>query len=153
MRLSKCIIMQTIMFSLCLLPFVLKPTTVLSAEIKPDMKLHGAKVISISSDEFALRTLTVESGTTVVWINTTSQRYVEINFIGKQVVMACGAPVGFVVNDEGSFSSGKIPPGSTASLCFIEKGEYNYEVVMKNLASFGGKAATRKTFKGKVIIK
>ena len=153
MRSSNYKIFLTFLICCSLLPYLFQDSTARGAEIKPDMKLHGAKVISISSDEFALRTLTVESGTTVVWINTTSQRYVEINFIGKQVVMACGAPAGFVVNDEGSFSSGKIPPGSTASLCFIEKGEYNYEVVMKNLASFGGKAATRKTFKGKVVIK
>jgi plastocyanin len=153
MKLLQSTIIGTILFCLCLLPLVFKPTPVLGAEIKPEMKLHGAKVITIRSDEFDLRTLTVDSGTTVVWINTTSQRQIELEFTGKEVVMACGAPVGFFVNEKGSYSSGKISPGSTASLCFIEKGEYNYEVELKNLAPFGGKAATSKTFKGKVIVK
>ena len=151
MRTSQCAIIAAIIF--CLTSLVLQHHAVMGAEIKPDMKLHGAKVISISSDEFDLRTLTVDSGTTVVWINTTSQRQIELQFTGKEVVMACGAPVGFFVNEKGSYSSGTISPGSTASLCFIEKGEYDYEAELKNLSPFGGKAATSKTFKGKVVVK
>jgi plastocyanin len=153
MRSSKCTIVGVSFFCICLFSFVLKQTPVLAAEIKPDMKLHGAKVISISSDEFDLRTLAIDAGTTVVWINTTSQRLIKLEFTGKEVVMACGAPVGFVVNEKGSYSSGTIQPGSTASLCFIEKGEYDYEVSLKSLSPFGGKAAISKTFKGKIVVK
>ena len=66
-------------------------------------------------------------GTTVIWVNH-SRSPVEILFLDKKVVFACGVPVNFFVGKESAYESGKIPFGGTASLCFIEKGKYDYMV-------------------------
>ncbi|MEE9503756.1 MAG: hypothetical protein V3V90_01375, partial [Thermodesulfobacteriota bacterium] len=62
----------------------------------------------------------------VIWVNH-SRFSVEVIFIGKQVVLACGSPVNFFVGKDGSYESHKIPSGGTASLCFLEKGRYTYK--------------------------
>ena len=67
-------------------------------------------------------------GTTVIWINH-SKYPVQVVFIEKQVVLACGSPVNFVVNKDGTYESNKIPSGGTASLCFTEKGRYAYKTI------------------------
>ena len=67
-------------------------------------------------------------GTTVIWINH-SKYPVQVVFIEKQVVLACGSPANFVVNKEGTYESNKIPSGGTASLCFTEKGRYAYKTI------------------------
>ena len=70
-------------------------------------------------------------GTTVIWVNH-SQFPVEMLFLEKKVVLACGAPINFFIGKDGSYESGKIPFGGTASLCFTEKGKYNYTVRTSN---------------------
>ena len=71
-------------------------------------------------------TLFGEMGTTVIWVNH-SKFPVEIVFTERQVVLACGSPMNFFVNKEGTYESHKIPSGGTASLCFTEKGRYVYK--------------------------
>jgi len=71
-------------------------------------------------------TLFGQPGTTVIWVNH-SKYPVEVLFTEKQVVLACGSPINFFVNKEGSYESQKIPSGGTASLCFTEKGRYVYK--------------------------
>ena len=66
-------------------------------------------------------------GTTVIWLNQTNTPH-EILFLDKKVVMACSSPVNFFVGKDGAYESAKIPFGGTASLCFIEKGTYEYSV-------------------------
>jgi hypothetical protein len=118
-------------------------------KIRPEMKFKGSKVINITSDEIRKGILTVESGTTVVWLNNT-RRFVEIEFTGKQVTMACASPVNFYLNDEGTFISGKIDPNAVSSLCFIEKGEFEYLVVVRG---FGQSPFVPRRLTGKVIVK
>jgi plastocyanin len=93
----------------------------------------------------------VRPGTTVIWINN-SVAPIELQFEGKQVTMACKSPVHFVVDETGSFISNKIPQGSVASLCFVEKGEFAY----KARVAASGAAATQfrsdQEFKGLVIV-
>ena len=72
-------------------------------------------------------TLTSSPGTTVIWVNH-SRFPIEILFLDKKVVLACGSPVNFFVGKDGAFESSKIPSGATASLCFTEKGKYEYKV-------------------------
>ena len=122
------------------------------AEVTDDMKFGGSRIINITSDEMRLRTVTVESGTTVVWLNS-SRRIMELTFTDKQVVTACGSPVNFFVNDAGSYSSNKIVPKATASLCFIEKGEYDYELVFRSVKGFGPGGSVKKDYKGKIVVK
>jgi len=75
----------------------------------------------------------IKPGTTVIWVNTTDD-FVEIFFTGKQVEVACKSPVHFIINPkEGGFFSDKIPPGAVASLCFMEKGNYDYTVTPARL--------------------
>ena len=69
--------------------------------------------------------VTVKAGTTVIWMND-SRAMVQLQFEGQQVTMACKSPVNFIIDDQGSFISNLIPQGSVASLCFVEKGTYNY---------------------------
>jgi hypothetical protein len=62
--------------------------------------------------------------------------------------------VHFVVDENGSFISDRIPAGSVASLCFVEKGEYNY--VMSKVLLFSPTLEARPykdNFKGKIIVK
>lgn len=95
--------------------------------------------------------LTVKPGTTVVWVND-SRAQLELKFEGKQVTLACKSPVHFIVDEDGSFISDRIPQDSVASLCFVEKGEFNY--VLRKVPT-GGNSETRsniKEFKGKVIV-
>lgn len=94
----------------------------------------------------------VKPGTTVIWMNN-SKEVLELQFEGKQVTLACKSPVHFVIDDNGSFISNRIPHGSVASLCFVEKGEFNY--VARKVQSAGSISQYRdsiKEFKGKVIV-
>jgi len=87
-----------------------------------------ALVINITTDKgLSPVTFNAKRGTTVIWVNKTFVPQ-EILFTGKKIVTACDAPVNFSVGKEGSYESGKIPFGGIASLCFIEKGRYEYEL-------------------------
>jgi hypothetical protein len=66
-------------------------------------------------------------GTTVIWVNF-SKTPVELLFLDKKVTTACGSPVNFFVGKDGAYESAKIPFGGTASLCFLEKGKFEYMV-------------------------
>ena len=97
--------------------------------------------------------LTVTPGTTVVWVND-ARTTVEIQFLDKQVTVACKSPVHFIVDESGAFVSDKVPQGSVASLCFIEPGEYEY-IMFKTIPGGEGSGTYRGTkhlFQGKVIV-
>jgi len=96
--------------------------------------------------------LKIAPGTTVIWMNG-SKETLELQFEGKQVTMACKSPVHFVVDEKGSFISDRIPEGSVASLCFVEKGEFNYVArKVQSTASISQYRDSVKEFKGKVIV-
>jgi len=86
------------------------------------------KIVVLSASEGAKpATVTSEIGTTVIWLNR-SRHPIEILFLDKQVVLACGSPVNFIVGKGGAYESAKIPFGGTASLCFLEKGRFDYKI-------------------------
>lgn len=90
------------------------------AEIKLD-----SKIINIDNG-LDPAMLTAKPGTTVIWVNNSSDP-VEIRFMDKKVSLACGAPVNFVHDAYYSgYESSKIFRGGIASLCFVEKGKYEY---------------------------
>lgn len=96
------------------------------AKVAPEKKVEGHQVVQIHEiTGLAPKLVMVKPGTTVIWINRTD-RIAEIQFTGKAVTLACKNPTHFIVGDNGSFISDRIPPGAVASLCFIEKGTYNY---------------------------
>ena len=97
-----------------------------AAEEKKDEIQMVNKVISISAREgIKPSTLSSNPGTTVIWVNH-SRQPAEILFLDKKVTLACGSPVNFFIGKDGAYESAKIPFGGTASLCFTEKGKFNY---------------------------
>jgi len=120
--------------------------------VPDDIPFQGGKVITLKkmiADANAVTAVSVKLGTTVIWLNDTS-RVIEIEFVGKQVTMACGSPVGFFVNEEGSYTSQKIVPKAVVSLCFVEKGEYPYVLLLRTLQ--GADPLQGKNFRGKIIV-
>jgi plastocyanin len=120
-------------------------------KIRPELKTHGSKIISITGDMRSPLTTEVAPGTTVVWVNGTASNLV-FKFTGKQVTMACAAPVNFFVDDEGSFSSNVILQYATASLCFVEKGSYDYKIRFRS-SGIGSSGGSLKEVSGTVVVK
>ena len=79
--------------------------------------------------------LTVKLGTTIVWVNS-DPGPITIKFLDK-LGIACKVPVNFHADVWGNYETGAIPEGGTASICFIYKGTYKYEV--KRLVEKDGK--------------
>ncbi len=124
------------------------------SNIVPEMNAKATQIIRMNAlTGINPREVSIERGTTVIWINE-SEAMVELQFEGKQVTIACKSPVHFIVDDKGSFISDRIPTGSVASLCFVEKGEYNY--VMRKVFLSPSKLDGRpnvKEFKGTIVVK
>jgi plastocyanin len=112
------------------------------------LKIVNKIIIIDEYEEVRPLTVTTQTGTTVIWVNH-SRTPVEILFLDKKVTVACGSPVNFFVGKGGAYESGKIPFGSTASLCFLEKGTYEY--VIKSSRTFYMKQVERDS-KGKIVI-
>lgn len=72
-------------------------------------------------------TLIVKPGTTVIWVNLAAIQ-AEIIFLDKEVVDAADCPVYFFVGRDGTYETHEMCAGYTASLCFQEKGRYDYIV-------------------------
>ena len=105
------------------------PVLTFAAEEKKEEEIKIInKIVVLSAREGAKpATITSEPGTTVIWLNR-SKHPVEILFLDKKVVLACGSPVNFIIGKGGAYESAKIPFGGTASLCFLEKGRYDYMI-------------------------
>jgi plastocyanin len=93
--------------------------------------------------------LAAKVGTTVIWVNY-ANRPVEILFLDKRVVLACGSPVNFFVGKDDAYESAKIQFGGTASLCFTEKGEYPY--LVKYSSTFYSEKGIRGMYRGSIVI-
>ena len=119
-------ILQSCAICMCLLLFVCSAQAQTTGKVAPEKKVEGHQVVQINKIEgLDPKLAMVKAGTTVIWFNHTDS-IAEIQFTGKAITLACKSPTHFVVDDEGSFASDRIPPGAVASLCFIEKGTYNY---------------------------
>ena len=103
------------------------------------------KMIIIAADTVSPKTANIAKGTTVIWLNN-SNGSVNIFFSkGKEVEAVCAAPSRFALDTEGKYNSGSIPQGGTASVCFIEAGKYQFDVVRQQTA--GG------SMQGTIIVK
>jgi plastocyanin len=124
-----------------------------SEELEAEQLKISNKIIRINAREGAFpQTFTSEPGTTVIWINNANS-ILEVLFLDKKVTLACGSPVNFFVGKDGAYESGKIPYGGTASLCFLEKGTYEYMVRVNRTwlkPALGGMA---KDHRGRIVIK
>ncbi len=103
------------------------------------------KMILITANSVSPKTANIVKGTTVIWLNNTNGA-VNIFFAkGKEVEAVCAAPTRFALDVEGKYNSGSIPEGGTASVCFIEAGKYQFDVVRQQTA--GG------AMQGTIIVK
>lgn len=119
-------------------------------KIVPEMKGTSHQVIRLNYT-FGVdpAKVTLAKGTTVIWMNS-GRSNAKINFTGKQVTMACKSPVHFVVDEAGSFTSNDIPPGAVASLCFVEKGTFDYTVTQET--PLQNPTAAPRVSKGQLIV-
>jgi plastocyanin len=110
-----------------------------------------AQVINIDTDKgLSPATVTLKPGTTVIWVNKSFVPQ-EILFSDKKVVLSCDAPVNFFVGKDGTYESAKIPFGGIASLCFIEKGKYEYEL-RSSKTFYESYSPVKREFKGSISI-
>ena len=110
-----------------------------------------AKVVTIDINKgLSPVTMNAKRGTTVIWINN-SRVPQEILFLDKKVVLACGAPVNFCVNQDGAYESAKIQFGGAASLCFTEKGTYEYEA-RSSKTFYESYSPVKRELKGAIVI-
>ncbi len=122
---------RIVILSACLsflLVCLTRQVIVAEEETEEDLAITNKIVVVKTFEEPDPVTLFGTPGTTVIWINH-SKYPVQVVFIEKQVVLACGSPANFVVNKEGTYESVKISSGGTASLCFTEKGRYAYKTI------------------------
>ena len=120
-------VMKALAVCVCLTLFAVCSAQAQTAgKVASEKKVEGHQVIQLNKIEgLDPKLALVKAGTTVIWFNHTDSMS-EIQFTGKAVTLACKSPTHFVVDEEGSFVSDRIPPSAVASLCFIEKGTYNY---------------------------
>lgn len=98
--------------------------------------------------------LVITPGTVVVWLNEYKIAPVEVLFPDKKVTLACQSPVNFNISKDGTYVSNSIPYGGVASLCFIEKGTFKYEIYraapsMRQQGQLGNPFR----FEGKIVVK
>ncbi|MBN2105903.1 MAG: hypothetical protein JW832_00645 [Deltaproteobacteria bacterium] len=147
-------ILATLVFALCFaMTSAWAAGETKDSKIVTDQNIKETKIIRLDVlGGISPAEVTVKPGTTVVWVNN-SRSQLELKFEGKQVTLACKSPVHFLIDEDGSFISDRIPQDSVASLCFVEKGEFNY--VLRKSPTGSGISQLReniKEFKGKVIV-
>jgi plastocyanin len=110
------------------------------------------KIVQINEREGASPSNLVSNpGTTVIWVNH-SRSPLEVLFLDKKVALACGSPVNFSIGKDGAYESGKIPFGSTASLCFTEKGKYDYIVKVSRTFYMPAQGGLGSEHRGSIVI-
>jgi len=132
----------------CIVCFVMTATVAAQQEnVVPEQKKPLTQIIKVHHKTGIQQpSMKISLGTTVIWFNE-SDSLIEIQFTDKQVTMVCANPVNFILDVNGTFVSNKIPKGALASICFVEKGSFDYSAqnVSKNVKS-------EKVFQGKIIV-
>jgi plastocyanin len=146
-------VFAAIVFAVCFVATSCWAAEQKDSKIVADQNIKETKIIRLNAlGGISPAEVTVKPGTTVVWVND-SRSQLELKFEGKQVTLACKSPVHFIIDEDGSFISDRIPQDSVASLCFVEKGEFNY--VLRKSPTGGSISQPRenvKEFKGKIIV-
>jgi len=110
-----------------------------SAQVKPT---GVTKIITLAGRGVNPATIEINRGDTVIW--TTLDEPATVYFSeGTPVKLACVAPTRFRLNEEGAYTSGIIPVGGVASLCFVEPGTYDYAVFFRGGIEAGGRLPPR----------
>jgi plastocyanin len=120
----------------------------IAAETRDEVSMKSHKTIRIKENEGIIpQTVTVRPGGTVTWVNL-SLSEVEIFFLDKKVVNVADYPLHFFIGRENTYESRKICAGCTASLCFQERGTFEY--LVKEFRNYHG---NEKEFRGAMMIK
>jgi len=147
--------LKTLVMLIAILLISLNGAIAVEQGAAPEKVSSGHQVITVHyGTGIKPETLTVNRGTTVIWINE-AQRPLSIKFTDKEITAACENPVNFTKNDLGGFTAKKVKFGAVASICFIEKGTYKYKVTtptkMKTEVQ-KGVMETGKEFEGTIIV-
>jgi len=100
------------------------------------------KMIMLTASGISPKVATVEKGTTVVWVNNSNGSLGLFFSKGKEVEAVCAAPSRFSLDSEGRYNAESIPQGGTASVCFLEAGKYEYDVVIQEKKTGGSAKGT-----------
>ena len=123
-----------------------------SEKIQPALDIKAHQLIRLNYlSGISPAEVVVKAGTTVIWMND-ARAPVQLQFKGQQVTMACKSPVNFVIDENGSFISNLIPQGSVASLCFVEKGTYEYVFYPRPTGSTWRERSAVKEYKGIITV-
>ena len=116
---------------------------------KEQMPKETIKTVTLKKEPVGIapNPLEVKLGTTIVWFNN-DKGPITIKFTDKLGV-ACKVPVNFYGDLMGYYETRIIPEGGTASICFIYKGDYAYEV--KRLVDKGKRDQIEESSTGKII--
>jgi plastocyanin len=104
------------------------------------------KTIMLTASGISPKVATVEKGTTVVWVNNTNGSLGLFFAKGKELEAVCSAPSRFALDAEGKYNAEGIPQGGTASVCFLEAGKYQYDVVVQEKRAGG-------SYQGTIVVK
>jgi plastocyanin len=108
------------------------PAVVLAVALCGVVGAHQTVVVRVTEPGLRKAAVTVDAGDMVVWANV-SAAHLTISFSGgKELSLLCGVPTRFYVGSDDTFTSGVIPPGAVASLCFAEPGVYQYTIAGTN---------------------
>lgn len=112
-------------------------TSKVQAQVKPT---GVTKIITMVGGRVTPDMLEINRGDTVIW--TAIDQPATVYFAdGTPVKLACISPTRFYLNEEGAYTSGIIPQGGTASLCFVEPGTFDYAVFFRGGVEAGGRVA------------
>ena len=126
--------------------FMIGSSFAVEAKKEESKKIHKS-IIIYEEEGLVPPNLTAKLGVTVSWVNL-SETEAEILFLDKKVADAADCPVHFFIGRKGAYESHKMCAGCTASLCFQEKGEFDY-IVKESRTFYGGE----KEFRGTIVIK
>jgi plastocyanin len=114
-----------------------------------ESSLHsGIIVIKDVPESISPASISVRAGDTVVWYNQ-GKRSITIRLL-PLLSLVCSPIVNFYADISGVYKTGTINQGGTASLCFIYKGVYDYEVKWINRE--GTLPLFAKVISGKIIV-
>ena len=115
------VILLAVFFVVCM-----SPVDLWAQDISKELKIEHKVVRILDREGIVPNTLIVNRGTTVIWVSYFSSP-IEIKFTKSKVTTACRQPINFITTKDGTYQSNTLTAGATASLCFIEKGDYEYQ--------------------------
>ncbi len=118
-----------------------------AGEGKLQPQLHKV-ILTSSSDNIKPNPVRLKQGDSIIWYNKDKEPVI-ITFL-QELQIVCSPIINFYADMSGYYRTGELTQGGTASLCFIRRGEYEYEV--KRIIGSNKKKPKEQVLKGKVIV-